>query len=172
MEARSVNPKSDSSQSEQDLLLTHARLIDGSGCGPQKDMSILIRGNRIAEISEMQSAEGADVLDLKGATVMPGIIDAHVHLQSVPGSMYRRDSEPELKEQRRHQLRAYLACGVTTVLDNLIAAPMLRELRGHLDMGGAGPAHFCAGAGFLPSGRLSGSWHAHALLGTALRADR
>jgi imidazolonepropionase-like amidohydrolase len=154
-------------QSGNDLLIINARLIDGTGAGPQKGRSILIREGRIVEIGEMQSAEGARVLDLAGATVLPGIIDAHVHLQSVPGSMYRQDSEQEVKEQRYHQLKAYAACGVTTVLDNLIAAPVLNELHDHLEAGHAGPRVYAVGPGFYPPdgyldhGLLSPQWGPH-----------
>lgn len=154
-------------QAEQDLLITHARLIDGTGAGPQKDKSILVRQGMIVDIGDMQSADDAVPLDVGGATVLPGIIDAHVHLQSVPGSMYRQDPEQDLKEQRLHQLKAYLACGVTTVLDNLIAAPMLKELQDHLAAGGAGPRIYALGPGFYPPdgyldhGMLTPYWGPH-----------
>ncbi len=150
-----------------DLLIINARLIDGTGALPQNNRSILIRQGKIAEIGEMQAAEGARVLDVAGATVMPGIIDAHVHLQSVPGSVYRKDSDQDLKEQRRHHLKAYLACGVTTVLDNLIAAPMLKELQDYLDAGGAGPRIYALAPAFYPPdgyldhGMLTPYWGPH-----------
>lgn len=167
MEPESRDSRTPLRNTEQDLLITHARLIDGTGAGPQNDKSILIRQGMIVDIGDMQTAEDALLLDVKGATVLPGIIDAHVHLQSVPGSMFRRDSEREVREQRYHQLRSYLACGVTTVLDNLIAAPMLNELHAHLDAGHAGPRIYALGPGFYPPdgyldhGMLSPQWGPH-----------
>jgi predicted amidohydrolase YtcJ len=86
---------------------------------------------------------------------MPGLIDAHVHLQSVPGSVFRKDSEEKLQEYRYHQLRAYLACGVTTILDNAISASMLRQFQEHLASGGIGPRLYAlAPAFYTPNGFL------------------
>ena len=164
-EIRSNRPSAD--QTEHDLFITNARLIDGSGAGPQKDTCIFIRQGVIQDIGPMQAIPGARVLDADGATVLPGIIDAHVHLQSVPGAMYRQDPEHDITEQRREQFKAYLACGVTTVLDNLIAAPMLKELQDYLDQGGAGPRIYALGPGFYPPdgyldhGMLSPYWGPH-----------
>jgi imidazolonepropionase-like amidohydrolase len=167
VEPESRDSKTPLHKTEQDLLITHACLIDGTGAGPQKDKSILIREGMIVDISDTQEAQDALLLDVKGATVLPGIIDAHVHLQSVPGSMFRREPEQEVREQRYYQLRSYLACGVTTVLDNLIAASMLNELHAHLEAGHAGPRIYALGPGFYPPGgyldhgMLSPQWGPH-----------
>ena len=123
------------------LLIRNARLIDGNGAPPRAPCSIRIRAGRIAEIARELPAGVDSVLDVAGATVMPGLIDPHVHLQAVPGATFRRDNEDRLWEARLHHLRAYLACGVTTVLDAAIAAPVLREIRRHLDSGGVGPRY-------------------------------
>lgn len=66
------------------MLVIHAgTLIDGSGSAPRKDMFVLVEGNRIVDIVPRQSASvpvGAALLDATTKTVMPGLIDAHVHL--------------------------------------------------------------------------------------------
>ena len=73
------------------LLIQNARLIDGTGAPPRPGMAILLRGGYIAGIGPDVTAPDASVLDAGGATVLPGLIDAHVHLGVVPGSGQRRD---------------------------------------------------------------------------------
>jgi len=88
------------------LLITHARIIDGNGGAPAENQSILIEAGRIVDIQNHISADEARTIDAAGATVLPGLIDAHVHLQSVPGSVFRKDSQETLDACRYHQLRA------------------------------------------------------------------
>ena len=132
------------------LLITNARLIDGTGAPPRTPCSIRIRAGRIAEIKQKLPAGDDSVLDVSGATVIPGLIDPHVHLQAVPGATFRADNEDQLWNARLQHLRAYLACGVTTVLDAGIAAPVLREIRRYLDSGGIGPRYLALAPAFYP----------------------
>ncbi|MGA2149764.1 MAG: hypothetical protein ABSH49_32965 [Bryobacteraceae bacterium] len=65
------------------VALTHATVIDGTGAAPMADSLVLVRGGRIAAVYSAGSRpvpDGARVEDLTGKWVMPGIIDAHVHL--------------------------------------------------------------------------------------------
>ena len=132
------------------LLIKNARLIDGLGSVQNDLQSIYIERGEIMEIGRHISVNEIRTLDAAGATVMPGLIDAHVHLQSVPGSVFRKDSDETLQKYRYHQLRAYLACGITTVLDNAISASMLRELLGYLAAGGVGPRLYALAPAFYP----------------------
>jgi predicted amidohydrolase len=91
-------------------------------------------------------------IDAAGATVLPGLIDAHVHLESVPGSYYRDDKDDALWAFRVQQLKAYPACGVTTVLDNAISARQLREFQEYMKNGGVGPRIFALAPLFFPPG--------------------
>lgn len=71
-------------------IFKNARIIDGSGKEPVENGCIIIDGPKIIHAGEDDSRMAAkypraDVIDLKGMTLMPGLIDAHVHL-SLHGS--------------------------------------------------------------------------------------
>ena len=127
-------------------MIRNARLIDGTGAEPVAGVSILVRDARVDQIgADVAVPAGAQVIDAEGGTVIPGLIDAHVHLFSVPGSPFRGEDEAHKRAQRRRQLRAYLANGVTTVLDTGIGFEHLEEIRGWLAAGEPGPRVFALG---------------------------
>src|SRR6266536_3787090 len=56
-------------------------LIDGTGAAPVKNALIVVQGERITAVGAgLAIPKGATVVDLSGETVLPGFIDAHVHL--------------------------------------------------------------------------------------------
>jgi imidazolonepropionase-like amidohydrolase len=92
------------------LLLTHVGLIDGTGSPVQRDMTIAIEGKRIAAVYPSGSRpvpKGAQVRDLSGEYVIPGLIDAHVHIT---------DAEPDIAHYKTF-LHALLLGGVTGIRD-------------------------------------------------------
>ncbi|HXG18694.1 MAG TPA: amidohydrolase family protein, partial [Methylomirabilota bacterium] len=84
-------------------VLKNVRLIDGIADQPQDRVSIVIDGERIAKVErgDLPTPAGAQAIDLGGKTVLPGLIDTHVHATFM-------DSE---------SLPLFLAAGVTTVRD-------------------------------------------------------
>jgi len=76
------------------VALTHAIVIDGTGAAPMVDFTVLVRGGRIAAVypaGNRPAPNGARVEDLSGKWIIPGLIDAHVHLPggSVELARYR-----------------------------------------------------------------------------------
>lgn len=141
------------------LLITNARIVDGTGRVPDGRLrSIRVEDGAIAEIAEDPAGRaaaalpGIRMLDAGGATVVPGLIDSYVLLQNSPGSVYRGDDDAMRDRLAAHHLRAYLACGVTTVMNAEISAAALRRLRDHLAAGGVGPRLLAAAPAFFPPG--------------------
>jgi imidazolonepropionase-like amidohydrolase len=113
------------------IALEGATLIDGAGGAPKADALILIRNGHIeavARVNEIPIPKGARRIDLVGKTVLPGLIDAHAHVE-------------------RWAAPRYLAWGVTTVRDLHGATDSALALRNDLNLGAiAGPRMFTAGA--------------------------
>ena len=73
-----------SSRNEDKIIaLVNARIIDGTGSPPIENGVLLIKDSIIADLGTKGSVEvpeEAKIIDVKGNTVMPGLIDAHMHL--------------------------------------------------------------------------------------------
>jgi imidazolonepropionase-like amidohydrolase len=113
------------------MLLTNARVIDGTGRAPLERASVRVADGRIAEMVSEGGAPDAGLeaaVDLGGRTLMPGLIDAHAHLSSdisrSPGFGPPPALHGELPRPRElgyfvlaKTARVLLAAGVTTVRD-------------------------------------------------------
>lgn len=93
------------------LALTNVRVIDGTGAAPRENQTLIVRDGRIAALGATASIAvptGAQVLDLTGKTVMPGLVMVHEHLYyPVGGGTYANLTESFS--------RLYLAGGVTSM---------------------------------------------------------
>jgi hypothetical protein len=77
--------------SEPALVLQGGTLIDGTGRPPVENSVIVIEAGRfkaIARNGQMPLPAGAQVIDVKGKTVLPGFIDGHGHLEDFHGELY------------------------------------------------------------------------------------
>ncbi len=107
-------------------LIKAARLIDGKGGPPLERGAILLEGDRIKAVGTEESVvppEGAQVeeLDYEGRTVLPGLIDCHVHLIGIgdgrAGDELTLLPDEVLTLQAARNARAHLYSGVTTLRD-------------------------------------------------------
>jgi imidazolonepropionase-like amidohydrolase len=65
----------------RDLVIHAGRLIDGVGKAPRTQVSILVHDDRITSVEpSFLTPKGAEVIDLSTSTVLPGLIDDHVHI--------------------------------------------------------------------------------------------
>jgi len=107
----------------------------------------VVRGGRIAVVRRRGPDErpGPDDLDARGGTLLPGLVNCHVHIARA--GMFRAD-EPISIGQMARNLRDTLAAGVTTVGDMGCAAGLARSLRA---LAAAGP---CRGPSVVAVGPL------------------
>ncbi|MGK5547308.1 amidohydrolase family protein [Streptomyces sp. URMC 127] len=104
------------------LAIRAAKLFDGIGPASVERPAVLVEGGRIAAVVPGASVPaGARLVDLGEATLLPGLVDTHVHLafdasEDVVGRL-RRAGDEELLDRMRAAARATLAAGVTTVRD-------------------------------------------------------
>ena len=104
------------------IVLTHVRVIDGTGAAAVEDQNIVIEGGKISAIQkgvDIAASADATVLDLRGYTVIPGIVGMHNHLFYIarPNLNNQGKSDPPLlvPQMTFSAPRLYLAGGVTTM---------------------------------------------------------
>jgi imidazolonepropionase-like amidohydrolase len=123
------------------VLLTHVRIIDGTGAAPVEDQSILIENGKITSIAaSIPAPANATVLDLHNHTVIPGLVGMHDHLYYIARADEAADgtSEPPLivPQMTFTAPRMYLAAGVTTIRTTGSVEPYLDlNLRREIDLG-------------------------------------
>jgi len=93
------------------VALTHVRVIDGTGAAPRENQTIVLSNGKIASMSDAADAtvpKDAQVLDLHGDSVIPGLVGMHDHLFYPMGDVI-------FGEMGFSFPRLYLAAGVTTI---------------------------------------------------------
>ena len=126
--------------SAQQVALVGGMLIDGYEAPPIHHAAILIDGDRIAAVgpaSEVQIPAGARVIDTRGMTMLPGLIDLHVHTMFLGHGEYSEwfpFFTPEKEKMMEIAARQLLLAGVTTAVD--LGAPIeITRVRDRIDRG-------------------------------------
>ena len=95
------------------LVIRNVIVIDGKGTPARGPMDVVVEGNRIASVRGANTRpdaykDEAHVLDGTGMYLLPGFINAHIHLH---------DERDGIAQPFEYEHKIYLACGVTTVRD-------------------------------------------------------
>jgi enamidase len=154
-------------QGPRPVAVVGGTLLDGGGGPPLPDATVIMRGDTIVAVGPARSIavpRDAIRVDATGLTVLPGLIDGHVHagLEAFMGTPAPFDSV----------LRAALEAGVTSLVDLGNNAPWILAVRDSLAAGlRAGPRLLAAGAvitapGGHPAGTLLRGNAVAARLGT------
>lgn len=131
----------------------HADVFDGAADALRRDATVVVEGDRIVDLLPGGAhVDDAAVVDVGGRTLLPGLIDAHVHVTStVPDFLKLAMMPPSLVvAQSKDILERMLARGFTTVRDAAGADHGLVEAveRGHF----AGPRLLIAGQAISQTG--------------------
>lgn len=118
------------------VVLRGVRLVDGSGGRPIEDATLVVEGQRLREVDSSERLAipaGARVVDLKGKTIVPGLVSDHSHLGMVDG--VRAGVENESRANILRQLTQFEAYGVTTVTSLGLNGPVFYEIQPALHRG-------------------------------------
>ena len=114
------------------VVLNHITVIDVADATARRDMAVVIRGSRISAVGRadtIQIPQGAEVIDLTGKFLIPGLVDMHNHLgpgDNIPGPPRPGQAPPR---DTRSYLTQMLALGFTSTF-----ATSHRDLREHADL--------------------------------------
>ncbi len=156
------------------IIFANCAVLDGTRRERREDHHVLVEGGQIREVSDRPiTSATAETVDLKGRTLMPGLIDAHVHVIAVDQALARLSERPV----------SLVTLQAARVLEGHAAArlhddPRRRRSRWRARRGGGGgagarPADFPLGTGVEPDRRTWRSAAAHALgVGRSLRLLR
>jgi len=96
--------------SSETVVVRAGRLFDAKAGTNLVDQIVVIRGDRITDVgpaSRVRPPSGARVIDLSTSTVLPGLIDGHVHLT---------DGKGDQRQQANQSATASLRAGYTTLV--------------------------------------------------------
>jgi len=140
------------------IVLNHVRVIDGTGASAKDDQTLVISGGKIQSIADgTQTPQGAQVLDLTGDTLMPGLVGMHDHLY-YPAPARNLALYPE---HAWSFPRLYLAAGVTTIRTTGSIEPYTDlQLKKDIDSGKMpGPKMFVTGPYLEGKGAFTPQMH-------------
>ena len=137
------------------ILLQNVTVIDGSGKEPQASMDILVNEGRISALGRCGSLpiehQDVEIYSMQGMTLLPGLIDCHVHIFADAGPEGRINSgePPGLALLRAaYHVRCTLEAGITTIRDLGGQEHMEFALRQAIAEG------YCSGSRMVLAGKL------------------
>jgi imidazolonepropionase-like amidohydrolase len=143
-------------------ILSGAMLIDGTGVPPVAGRAVVVEQGRIAAVVDERAAPSGTVRRLDGLTLLPGLINCHVHLcfggEADPASAMLKEAYAATVIQAAVRARLTVEAGVTTVRD--LGGRDYAELsvRDAVRTGSIpGPRMLCAGRGICITG--GHGWH-------------
>src|SRR5260370_1913638 len=107
---------------ESTLAITQVTVIDMTGAEPRPDQTLLIKKDRIAAIGASNTVaipRGAQILDVRGKFLIPGLVDMHIHLTAAG----------EHEGSRQFILPPLITNGINNVLDTVGYLQSLDPLR-------------------------------------------
>jgi imidazolonepropionase-like amidohydrolase len=138
--------------------LKNFTLIDGTGGPPLAHAAMIIDAGRIlwvGPVSQLKTPASAQVIDLQGKYVMPGIINLHVHLGATIG--LDQSAENFTPQNVEKDLKTYASYGVTTVLSMGTDKDSIFKIRDEQRAGRPGETRiYTAGQGFVFKGGYGG----------------
>ena len=107
---------------EKGIALAGGTLIDGNGRDPLQDAVVIVRGSIIQDVGKKDKVKipaDCQVVDVSGQTVMPGMIDCHVHFAAITASLEQMLFTPPIVRtfQSAEMIKRTLHAGFTTVRD-------------------------------------------------------
>jgi imidazolonepropionase-like amidohydrolase len=102
------------------IIFANCAVLDGTSRERREDHHVVVEGDRIREVSDRPiTGDAAEMVDLRGRTLMPGLIDAHVHVLAVDAALARLSDRPVtlLTLQAAKVLEGMLQRGFTTIRD-------------------------------------------------------
>ena len=103
------------------LVLMGASLIDGTGAEPARGRAVVVEGGRIASVVDEARAPRGRRIDLSGCTLLPGLINSHVHLclgaEANPVGVLQNEPATMTALKMLVRARETVEAGVTTVRD-------------------------------------------------------
>lgn len=137
-----------------DYVIHAGRLIDGVSQTARTNVSVMVHDDRIVAVEPgFKTRTGATVIDLSTSTVLPGMIDCHVHITG-GGSRDRLHTLPErVAIQSSWNMRNMLMAGVTAVRDVSGNIEVLQALQESINSGlTPGPRLWYTGMSLTPTG--------------------
>jgi imidazolonepropionase-like amidohydrolase len=112
----------------QDLIITNARIVDGTGAVVEAGTIVVVDGKIESVGTDNRRRRGVERIDARGMTAMPGFIDAHRHIMG-------GDDATWFAEESAVRMQEFLDAGFTTLMSGGGPIPGILELERRIESG-------------------------------------